>query len=229
MTAPTLTVVIMAYNEAASLRPVSDEILAELERSGVTHEILFIDDGSTDGTADICDVLAKTYPVCRVIHHRPNLGLGGVYRSGFREARGKWLTFFPADGQFPATIIGHYLTHIDGTDMILGYLPERDGPLTSKLLSQAERWLFRALFGDFPRFQGILMFRRSLLEKHRLVSQGRGWTVLMEFILRATRGGARHTSLPIHLRPRQSGHSKVNNLRSISSNLRQVLALRMKL
>jgi len=225
MTAPTLTVVIMAYNEAASLGAVWDEIQTELERTGVTYEILLVDDGSTDGTAEICDALAKVHPIGRVIHHRPNQGLGGVYRTGFREARGTWLTFFPADGQFPATIIGQYLAHLDGTDMILGYLPERDGPLTGKLLSLAERRLFRALFGYFPKFQGILMFRRSLLDKHPLVSQGRGWTVLMEFILRATRGGAIHTSLPIQLRPRQSGHSKVNNLRSVASNLRQVLAL----
>jgi len=61
------------------------------------------------------------------------------------------------------------------------------------------------------------------------VSQGRGWTVLMEFILRAMRAGARIKNIPITMRPRSSGTSKVKNLRSISSNLRQILALRLRM
>jgi hypothetical protein len=89
--------------------------------------------------------------------------------------------------------------------------------------------LLRALFGRFPRFQGILMFRRELLRDTPLRSQGRGWTVLMELILRQARRGARIHNLPITIRPRAGGHSKVNNLRSIVSNLRQVLALRLYL
>ena len=96
-------------------------------------------------------------------------------------------------------------------------------------LSLGERLLLRALFGHFPRFQGILMFRRDLLRDTRLVSRGRGWTVLMEFILRKVRAGARIKNLPITIRPRRSGDSKVNNLASIVSNLRQVLALRLHL
>ena len=73
------------------------------------------------------------------------------------------------------------------------------------------------------------MFRRSLLDGAQLVSQGRGWTVIMEFILRQARAGARIKNLPITIRPRRDGASKVTNLRSITSNLRQVLALRLKL
>jgi hypothetical protein len=85
------------------------------------------------------------------------------------------------------------------------------------------------LFGHFPRFQGILMFRRALLDGTRLVSRGRGWTVLMEFILRQARAGARIKNIPITIRPRAGGVSKVNDLRSVVSNLRQVLALRLYL
>jgi len=226
---PRVSVVLMAFNEAASLAAVTAEIHGELAGLGTGYELIIVDDGSSDGTDKIADEMAATLAGVRVCHHSINLGLGGVYRTGFTQARGDLVTFFPADGQFPATIIGHYLAAIDDTDMILGTLPERGGPVTARLLSLAERLLLRALFGHFPRFQGILMFRRSLLDGARLVSQGRGWTVLMEFILRQARAGVRIKNLPITIRPRADGASKVNNLRSIGSNLRQVLGLRLHL
>jgi dolichol-phosphate mannosyltransferase len=217
----------MAFNEAASLAAVTAEIHGVLASLGISYELLIVDDGSSDGTGAIADGLAATLAGVRVLHHHVNLGLGAVYRTGFAEARGDLVTFFPADGQFPATIIGRYLAAIEDADMILGTLPERGGPAAARLLSLAERLLLRALFGHFPRFQGIVMFRRGLLDGTRLVSQGRGWTVLMEFILRQARAGARIKNLPITIRPRRGGASKVNNLRSIASNLRQVLGLRL--
>jgi dolichol-phosphate mannosyltransferase len=219
----------MAWNEAASLAAVAREIQAELTRLGESHEILVVDDGSTDGTSLIADELAGTLPGLRAHHHARNRGLGAVYRTGFALARGELVTFFPADGQFPASILGDYLPAMADTDIILGLLPDRGGPLTARALSLGERLLLRALFGRFPHFQGILMFRRELLRDTVLVSQGRGWTVLMEFILRKARSGARIKNMPISIRPRASGDSKVNNLRSIASNLRQVLALRLYL
>jgi dolichol-phosphate mannosyltransferase len=227
--APQVSVVLMAWNEAATLASVAREIADELERLGVSSEILVIDDGSTDGSGAIADDLAATLPGLRVHHHGQNRGLGGVYRTGFAHARGELLTFFPADGQFPASILGVYLPAMTDADIILGTLPERGRSLGAWALSVAERLLLRALFGQFPRFQGILMFRRELLHDTPLVSQGRGWTVLMEFILRKARAGARIKNVPITIRPRASGQSKVNNLGSILSNLRQVLALRLYL
>ncbi len=226
---PRISVVLMAFNEAATLAAVTAEIHGELARLGTGHELLIIDDGSSDGTGAMADEMAAVLPDVRVCHHQVNLGLGGVYRTGFAQARGDLVTFFPADGQFPATIIGRYLAAVDDVDIILGTLPERGRPVAGRLLSLAERLLLRALFGRFPHFQGIMMFRRSLLDGTRLVSQGRGWTVLMEFILRQVRAGARIKNLPITIRPRLDGVSKVNNLRSIVSNLHQVLALRLYL
>jgi glycosyltransferase involved in cell wall biosynthesis len=224
-----LSVVLMTYNEVASVEAVAREIQDELARLGATYELLVVDDGSSDGSDAIADRLVQTLPCTRVVHHQGNRGLGAVYRTGFAEARGELLTFFPADGQFPATIIGQYLGAIDDTDMILGTLPQRRDAILGRVLSFAERLLLRALFGQFPRFQGIVMFRRELLTGMTLASRGRGWTVLMELILRAQRNGVRMKNLPITLRPRASGTSKVNNLRNIVSNLQQVLELRLHL
>ena len=221
-----LSIVIMAYNEAASLKMVADEITAAVQRLEISYELLIIDDGSTDATGEIADYLAQQSGVVRVVHHAPNGGLGAVYRTGFVEARGLYLTFFPADGQFPASCIEQLLAVMPNHDMVLGYIPSRRGMVLSRMLSLLERLLYRALFGVLPTFQGVLMFRRALLKNIELKSRGRGWTVLMELIIRTSRGGYRVTSIPTGVRPRFAGHSKVNNLRTIMANLIQVLELR---
>ena len=224
--APQVSVVVMAYNEAASLKMVADEITAAVQRLGISYELLIIDDGSTDETGEIADHLAQQSELVRVVHHAPNGGLGAVYRTGFAEARGLYLTFFPADGQFPASSIEQLLAVMPNQDMVLGYIPRRPGMVLSRMLSLLERLVYRALFGSLPAFQGVLMFRRVLLEEIELESRGRGWTVLMELIIRASRGGYRVTSIPTGVRPRFAGHSKVNNFRTIWANLIQVLELR---
>jgi glycosyltransferase involved in cell wall biosynthesis len=224
-----VTIVVFAYNEQENLAAVTEEIWNQLGGLNLAFELLIIDDGSLDDTLHIADSLARDLPGVRVVHHRENLGLGGVYRTGFKEAQGRFVSFFPADGQFSATIIAQFLPLMDEADLVLGYLPNRDSNLLAKGLSLGERLLYRALFGSFPRFQGILMFRRSLLDGMTLTSEGRGWAVLMEFIIRVSRGGYRVSSVPTTMRPRLSGKSKVNNLRTIASNLMQVLLLRKSL
>lgn len=227
--ADTITVVVMAYNEAANLEPTVREIGGALALVPGAHEILIVDDGSTDGTGEAADALASADARLRVVHHGVNRGLGGVYRTGFAEAGRDLVTFFPADGQFPASIIGQFAALVAGVDMVLGYLPGRRESLVGRTLSAMERLVYRVVIGPMPRFQGILMFRRTLLEGMALRSTGRGWAVLIELIVRAHRAGARMASAPTPVRPRLSGTSKVQNWRTIVSNLRQALQLRAHL
>jgi glycosyltransferase involved in cell wall biosynthesis len=221
-----ISVVIMAFNEVNNLKVVFGEIESVLNSIGKSYEVLIINDGSSDGTEVIAGQLARDKENVRVITHEKNLGLGGVYRTGFSQARGESITFFPADGQFPATIIKRFAPLMEGSEMVLGYLPNRDGSLLAKFLSAGERVLYRLLLGPMPRFQGIVMFRRELLDELELRSVGRGWSVLMELIIRAARGGYRITSEPTEVRPRISGKSKVNNFRTIWANFKQMVALR---
>jgi glycosyltransferase involved in cell wall biosynthesis len=225
---PALTVVVMAYNEANNLEAVVREIRAAVDRVGRRAEILVVDDGSTDGTGTLADGLAALIPGLRVVHHAPNGGLGAVYRTGFAQARGELLTFFPADGQFPASILESFVPAMEGQDMVLGYVPRRDS-VVGRLLSGAERVAYRVLLGPMPRFQGVFMVRRVALARIPLRSEGRGWAIVMELMARASRAGWRMTSLPTAIRPRRSGVSKVQNARTIWSNLRQVIALRGRL
>jgi glycosyltransferase involved in cell wall biosynthesis len=226
---PDLSVVVMAFDEASTLEATTREIHAALAHRGPSFEVLIVDDGSTDATGTIADGLAEALPHVRVVHHRVNRGLGGVYRTGFSENRGACLTFFPADGQFPAEIILRFAALVADADLVLGYLPDRDDSRLGRLLSASERLLYRLLFGPFPRFQGIFMVRRAVLDAVPLVSEGRGWAIVMELILRAQRAGFRLVSAPTIVRPRLSGSSKVRNVRSILVNLRQLVELRRRL
>ena len=221
-----LTTVVMAYNEGANLRAVAEELVGTLEDLRVPYELLIIDDGSVDATGDIADSLAEQHPRVRVVHHGINRGLGGVYRTGFAESTGNRITFFPADGQFPATIIPDFFRAASEADLVLGYIPDRKSSLLAHVLSWGERCLYRILFGPLPRFQGVLMFQRRILEDVELKSDGRGWAVLMEFIVRCSRAGYRIVGRPTTIRPRLSGESKVNNLRTVYANLRQIVALK---
>jgi glycosyltransferase involved in cell wall biosynthesis len=216
----------MAFNEARNLEVVAREIDFTLSELGQHYEIVIVDDGSSDGTDRIADRLAKEFTQVRVIHHGANQGLGGVYRTGFGQAQNRLITFFPADGQFPATIIKQFVPLMDKADVVLGYLPDRNSSLVARSLSEAEKVLYRMLLGPLPKFQGVLMFRRTLLDSMKLKSTGRGWAVLMELIIGASRGGYRLVSVPTEMRPRMSGKSKVNNLPTIWANLKQVIALR---
>lgn len=221
-----ISVMVMAYNEAGNLAPVVSELVGELRQLGCLWELVIIDDGSTDGTAALADQLSQEFPGVFVRHHETNQGLGGVYRTGFVTARGRYVTFFPADGEFPATIIAQFVPLMAGADMVLGYLSQPDISLLARVLAAGERALYRMLFGAMPRFQGVLMFRRSLLDAIELTSTGRAWTVLMELILRAQAAGYRLVSVPTELRPRLSGESKVNNLRTVADSFRQLFVLR---
>lgn len=228
---PSITTAVMAYNEAPSLEEVVGELREELERMGADHEIVIINDGSTDGTSEIADRLAESHKTIRVIHHPKNLGLGAVYRAAFYCGTKELTTIFPADGQFEPSIISQFARRFDEADLVLGYIPEygKKRSLAGRFFSWGERLLYKILFGGFPEFQGIMMFRRHLVDTIPLTCSGRGWMIQMELVLRFQRKGYRIVGEPTGIRARMSGQSKVVNLRSIISNLKQIFELRWHL
>lgn len=222
-----ISLFIFAYNEEKSLGIVAKEFHDFLSGLGRIFEIIIIDDGSSDGTGVIADRLSRENSHISVIHHERNYGLGSVYRTAFKNSRNDLVTFYFADGQFSAWTINKFLPLMEENDMALGYLPRRKDSLLSRFLSRVEKFLFYLLFGPIPRFQGVMMFRMRLLDKINLKSPGgRSWTVLMELIIRAQRNKYRITSIPIEMNPRLSGSSKINNLATITANLKQLIALR---
>lgn len=228
-----ISVMVAAYNEEASIAMVIQEAVMVLDGTGHDYEVLVIDDGSTDTTGAVADDMADRLDRVTVIHHNRNRGLGVCYRTAFDRVRFEYVTVLPGDGEIPASTITAFLASVGDADVVLGFLPEgkfkSDGKpdRRSRFLSGAERMLYRFLFGTFPRFQGTLLFRRQLLDDLPLYSSGRGWMIMVELLIRASRAGYEMIAVPIEMRPRVAGKSKVKNLRMSAIMFLQLVRLRM--
>lgn len=96
----TLSVVIPAYNEEAGIADIVERVLAtrpDLHQCGANLELIVVDDGSRDRTAEI----VSRYPDVCLVRHRTNHGYGAALKTGFAQARGEWLGFLDADGTYP--------------------------------------------------------------------------------------------------------------------------------
>jgi len=96
----TLSIVIPAYNEEEGIARIIERVLAtapSLDAGGLRLELIVVDDGSRDRTAEI----AAAYPQVRLLRHRANHGYGAALKTGFARASGTWLGFLDADGTYP--------------------------------------------------------------------------------------------------------------------------------
>lgn len=117
----TLSIVIPAYNEEDGIASIVERVLSvapALEASGAALELIVVDDGSRDRTAEI----AGGYPQVRLVRHPTNHGYGAALKTGFSQARGGWLGFLDADGTYPPEHFPALLeaAHKAGADLVIG-------------------------------------------------------------------------------------------------------------
>ena len=105
------SIVIPAFNEAASLRSLVETLLG----AATWHEVMVIDDGSTDATADEASAAGA-----RVIRHPYNKGNGAAVKTGIREATGRFILIVDADGQHRPTDATRLVSHLDAYDLVIG-------------------------------------------------------------------------------------------------------------
>lgn len=131
-----LTVVIPVYNEVDSLHPLTEELLGVLETVPMRCDIVFVDDGSTDGSRAVLEEIAKD-PHIRVIQQRGNFGKGAALMAGFRHASGDAVVTMDADLQDdPAEIPAMLADLEDGADLVSGWKATRRDPLSKRLPSK---------------------------------------------------------------------------------------------
>lgn len=228
-----LSVCIACYDERPTLARAVEEALRALDPLPGDHEVIIVDDGSTDGSGELADELARRDARVRAVHHGRNLGLGGFYRTSFREARKDIVYPMAADLQpIPEEYLPVYLPLFDRYDFVVGFDRRRGDPLLGRLLSLGEKLVFAAAFPGVPKIGGPLMFRRSVLDAVDLAlakEEDRSWMVLWELMVRAKRAGFRFVEVPVRRRPRRHGSSRGSTLASAALMLRRLGRLRQVL
>jgi len=138
-----LSVVLPVFNEAGNLEPLTDDLLEALAEIGRSFEIIFVDDGSTDGSLAVLTRLQKEHDSIVVIEFRRNFGQTAALAAGLRCAEGETVVTMDADRQNDPRDIRILLTEIDeGKDLACGWRHERQDGLWLRLLpSRAANWL----------------------------------------------------------------------------------------
>jgi dolichol-phosphate mannosyltransferase len=217
-----LSLVVPAFNEAAVVRRVVWEADEVLSRLFARYEVVVVDDGSADGTADRVAELAAHLPHVRLVRHPANRGYGAALRTGFEAARHDLVAFTDADGQFDLTDLGWMAPLAGRVAVVAGYRADRQDPWRRRFLSKGYNLLARVLLGTRVRDVdcALKVFRREALDA--LLPESRGFFVNTEMLTRARQLGLAIADVPVTHRPRQGGESKVS-LREVPRTLRTLL------
>jgi glycosyltransferase involved in cell wall biosynthesis len=224
----TLTIVMPAYNEAANLAPVVAELLEAVAQQPKvdSFEVLIVDDGSRDGTAEVADALAVRHSEIRVVHHPENRGFGGALRTGFSASRGRYVTNITADGEIePAQVLGLFAAMGDA-DMMLG-LRERTVTTYRNVLTFGLNILMRLILGFVPEATTMFIVRGDLLRRIEL--QSNTGLANLEVLMYCRMWGCRFATGPTQVRPRLSGESKVTNVPTMVRTFWEMAKLRRAL
>lgn len=227
MSSPDLSVVIFAFNEEANIAPVLSELREWLRTNEPASEVVFVDDGSTDGTsAEAARALSGTPH--QIHRHDTNRGIGAALKTGVRASKGAWVTFLPADGQIAPDAIGvlRDAAARDQAEVVFSVYDHRDDGLHRKILSAGVRALIRVIHGVRMQSDGPYLFRRAHFDPEQLVPDT--FFLNFEFPIRMLGAAVPATVVTIECRPRRSGYSKSTGLRRIYGVLRDLLELRVR-
>lgn len=222
--APRLSIVVPLYNEEENLPALDGEIRAALAPLGLAYEVLYVDDGSTDGSLTALRSLAAADPRIRILRHRKNAGQSAGLASGFRAARGELVATLDADLQNDPADLPRLLAKLDeGWDVVSGVRRNRRDSwvrrVSSRIANGVRNWAtdeaitdvgcslkaYRARYlAHLPMFGGMHRFLPTLVR----------WN------------GARVTELEVNHRPRLHGVAKYGIGNRLFRALADLMAVR---
>jgi len=225
-----LSVFFPAYNDSGTVA--SMVIRAVKAASDLTpdFEIIVVNDGSADGTAEIADELARTYPQVRVVHHAKNRGYGGALQTGFRSATKELIFYTDGDAQYDPAELSVLWDRMDAeTDLVNGYKISRSDPLHRIVIGRVYHHIVSTLFGLTVRDVDcdFRLMRRRIFERINL--EKTSGVICLEMMKKITDGGFRIVEVPVHHYHRAFGKSQFFNFRRIFKTGVDVLRLWIEL
>jgi glycosyltransferase involved in cell wall biosynthesis len=209
---PSISVVFPMYNEEAYIHRAVAAARAGLADVAPDHEIIIVDDASTDRTGEMADALAREDSRVKVLHNERNRRLGATLRAGYAVATKDLILYSDADLPFDFQEVGRAVRILEyqQADVLAAYRFDRtsEGPLRT-VYTLGYSGLIRALFGLRLRDVNFSfkLFRRSLLERITLKSEGS--FIDAEFLVRARRAGAAIVQIGVDYFPRTRGTSNL--------------------
>jgi glycosyltransferase involved in cell wall biosynthesis len=225
---PSISVVFPMYNEEAYIRRAVAAARAGLAEVTSDHEIIVVDDASTDRTGEIADALAREDPRVKVVHNERNRRLGATLRAGYAIATKDLVLYSDADLPFDFHEVARAVRLLDyqQADVLAAYRFDRTSEgLLRTVYTLGYSGLIRTLFGLRLRDVNFSfkLFRRSLLE--RIVLKSEGSFIDAEFLVRARRAGAAIIQIGVDYFPRTRGTSSLSSPSVIVKILQEMAEL----
>jgi glycosyltransferase involved in cell wall biosynthesis len=204
---PDLSVVIPFYNEEENLQPLWSELQEVLEEAGLDFEIVFVDDGSRDRSAEIIRSLREASPRVRLVRFKENAGETAATDAGLKAARGRRVVTMDADLQNDPRDIPRLLAHLDRWDAVTGWRARRENgdSWVRRVSSRVANGIRNAVSDETIQDSGCTFraFRRECL---RDLVLHRGFHRFIPTLLKMR--GYRVVEIPVNHRPRRFGQSK---------------------
>lgn len=218
----TYSIVVPLFNEEENVRPLIRRVFEIVGDHSMFRELVLVDDGSVDRTAELIEEEALSEPRIRLIRHEVNRGLGGAIRTGLRHANGDLVLYTDADLPFDFSHIPKLLAGAGPGRVMVGYRLNRDEGLRRWVLSKFYNLLISNLFWLRVRDVNFAckVIPRGLARQAVLESEGS--FIDAEILLEARRFGLDIDEYPLHYYPRTRGESTLSRPGVILSILREM-------
>ena len=221
-----LSVFFPAYNDSGTIASMVIRAVKTASELTPDFEIIVVDDGSADGTAEIADELARTYPQVRAVHHPTNRDYGAALQTGFRSATKELIFYTDGDAQYdPAELSVLWAKMAPGCDLVNGYKISRADPLHRIIIGRLYHYIVSILFGLKLRDVDcdFRLMRRTIFE--RINVEKTSGIICVEMMKKVQDAGFRIVEVPVHHYHRAFGKSEFFNLRRLFRTGRDLLIL----
>ena len=162
-----LSVFFPAYNDSGTIASMVIRAVQAASELTPDYEVIVVNDGSSDATAEIADELARTYPHVRVIHHAKNRGYGGALQTGIRSATKELIFYTDGDAQYDPGELSILWSHLTpDADLVNGYKISRSDPMHRIVIGRVYHHIVSLMFGLKMRDVDcdFRLMRRSMFE-----------------------------------------------------------------
>ena len=218
-----ISVVVPVYNEEANLPILVPKLVEVFKNLGSVHEMIFVDDGSSDGSRRLLKETASQIPSLRWVGLKQNRGLSTALLAGMREARGKIIVTLDSDLQNDPEDIPRLLGYLDRYDMATGWRQKREDPWLKRIASRIANSVRNRLSGERINDSActLRVFKRECLQDIPIFN---GMHRFMSTLVKMR--GYRIIEVPVTHHPRKYGESKYNIRNRMWRSFVDLLAVR---